>query len=77
MERSGFDRLNLEDTVIQSLKATHAAGRYLLVNTYVCMDCMTRYKTFSLPDDIADRLEDEDNQSGTVAKALSEHFEEV
>jgi len=76
VERSGFDRLNLEDTVIQSVKAVVADGRYLLVNTYVCMDCMTRYKTFSLPDDVADRLEDEDNQSGTVAKALREHFGE-
>jgi len=41
------------------------------------LHAMTRYCTFSLPDDVADRLDepDIDNKSGAVAKAVKEYYD--
>jgi tRNA 2-selenouridine synthase SelU len=41
------------------------------------LNAMTRYCTFSLPDEVADRLDesDVDNKSGEVAKALKEYYD--
>lgn len=42
---------------------------------YVCGMVRKVPKTFTLPLDVVERLEDEDNQSQTVATALREHFQ--
>jgi len=41
------------------------------------LNAMTRYCTFSLPDKVADRLDenDVDNKSAAVAEALTEYYD--
>lgn len=44
---------------------------------YICIYVMSRTvtKTFTLPLPVAKRLEEEQNQSGTVARCLIDHYE--